>query len=528
MEKKNIFLLNNETDKLQMINKVIHRVNNQINAFFENNQTLENVLNIKGTWGTGKTTVVTHLEENFNQRFNNKNVKFYTINLWEYETVLNPYDNLIKDILNKIIKPNDLNLEEPEKSKNKIIAKWYANLSWQIPLISLLGIKATVGTNIKENEEKSLNELNNEAIREIKKYIKQENLKIVFIFDEIDRCTLKNQIKFLSYIKNIFHKITNIFFIVSCNNQYIDSNLSLSNDDSEPYTCKLFNKIIDLNLIIPSYRGVFTNNQFIDKFIKEIYNNKKITLSPREINTWLEKTNIIFLNFKKENDKSFKAWNKEIFIYQGIEEEIKFIIFFCFYIKNKEKDYYFEIIDNDKDNFMTSNSFNLLLNFLNKKNKKYNQLTQAKLMEFINANKWDERRTNDIINVFVGWKDLFRNKYSFHIFSLLPFILPIINDENINNFFEQKITKDHYLSELNTKQHYSESYFDSDHVNILFKYEKEWLPEFLKLFLDILWENSAIKNEPNLSNISENIIEPVMHYFNYKNIFNIIENTIFY
>jgi len=130
-----------------------------------------------------------------------------------------------------------------------------------------------------------LNELNNEAIREIKKYIKKENLKIVFIFDEIDRCTLENQIKFLSYIKNIFHKITNIFFIVSCNNEYIDSNLSLSNNNSESYTSKLFNKIIDLNLIIPSYRGVFTSNQFIDKFIKEIYNNKKITLSPREINT---------------------------------------------------------------------------------------------------------------------------------------------------------------------------------------------------------------------------------------------------
>ena len=522
----NNFLLNDKTDKLQMINKVINRVNNQINAFFENDQTLKNVLNIKGTWGTGKTTVVNHLEENFNQKFNNKDVKFYTINLWEYETVLNPYNNLIKDILNKIIKTDDLNLKEPEKSKNKIIAKWYANLSWQIPLISLLGIKATVGTNIEGNEEKSLNELNNEAIREIKKYIKKENLKIVFIFDEIDRCTLENQIKFLSYIKNIFHKITNIFFIVSCNNEYIDSNLSLSNNNSESYTSKLFNKIIDLNLIIPSYRGVFTSNQFIDKFIKEIYNNKKITLSPREINTWLEKTNIIFLNFKKENDKTFKAWNKETFIYQGIEKEIEFIIFFCFYIKNKQKDYYYEIIDNDKDNFMTSNSFNLLLNFLNEKNMKY-KLNQVALLELINANKWDERNSSKG-NVFVGWKDLFRNKYSFHIFSLLPFILPIINEKNINKFFEQKITKDSYLIKLNNGIQSFGGIYVGDYINILFKYEKEWLPEYLKLFLDILWENSDIKNDPNILNISENIIEPVMHYFNYKKIFNIIENAIFY
>jgi|GEM_PF-4349696 len=45
----NNFLLNDKTDKLQMINKVINRVNNQINAFFENDQTLKNVLNIKGT-----------------------------------------------------------------------------------------------------------------------------------------------------------------------------------------------------------------------------------------------------------------------------------------------------------------------------------------------------------------------------------------------------------------------------------------------------------------------------------------------
>lgn len=515
----NNFLLNDKTDKLQMINKVIHRVNSQINDFFENDQTLKNVLNIKGTWGTGKTTVVTHLEENFNHKFNNKNVKFYTINLWEYETVLNPYNNLIKDILNKIIKTTN-------KRTRKLIAKWYANLSWQIPLISLLGFKATVGTNIKGNEEKSLNELNNEAIKEIKKYIKQEDLKIVFIFDEIDRCTLENQIKFLSYIKNIFHKITNIFFIVSCNNEYIDSNLSFSNNNSESYTCKLFNKIIDLNLIIPSYRGVFTNNQFIDKFIKEIYNNKKITLSPREINTWLEKTNFIFLNFKKENDKTFTAWNKETFIYQGIEEEIKFIIFFCFYIKNKQKDYYYEIIDNDKDNFMTSNSFNLLLNFLNMKNLKY-KLTQANLIEFMNANKWDERNDSKG-NVFVGWKDLFRNKYSFHIFSLLPFILPVINYENIDKFFEVKITKDPYLRKLNNNMPTFSNLYVGDYINILFKNEEEWLPEYLKLFLDILWEIAYIENKDNFSNNSENIREPVMHYFNYKNIFNIIENTIFY
>ncbi|WP_308150270.1 P-loop NTPase fold protein [Spiroplasma sp. AdecLV25b] len=132
-----------------------------------------------------------------------------------------------------------------------------------------------------------------------------KNKKIVIIFDELDRCTPTNQIIFLSYIKNIFFKITNIFFIVSSNNEVINQKLYIENKreyeskyELENYTDKLFNSVFDLDIHFDAENLIFTDNEFIKQFLKEMD-----IKNPRLINKIIENLETIMkIEMNKQNN----------------------------------------------------------------------------------------------------------------------------------------------------------------------------------------------------------------------------------
>ncbi|WP_425381815.1 P-loop NTPase fold protein [Spiroplasma endosymbiont of Polydrusus pterygomalis] len=206
-----ISLLNEENDKIGMI-LVIKIINEKIYSFFyeKKNENKINNLNINGAWGSGKSTIVNNLENFYKKTYGEKDkIEWIVLNLWEYETIVNPYFKLINDILNKILDNDEI--ISKKLNKNYKIEK-SVSTSWTIPFLKIFGAEIKFNAKMLQNDKNDLNKLIKETVAKINNFLNENNKKIIIIFDEIDRCIPDNQIKFLSYIKNIFLEISNIFF----------------------------------------------------------------------------------------------------------------------------------------------------------------------------------------------------------------------------------------------------------------------------------------------------------------------------
>ncbi|WP_342276458.1 P-loop NTPase fold protein [Spiroplasma endosymbiont of Nebria brevicollis] len=124
-----------DNDKMNMI-PIIKLINKRIKLFFDNlklnkkinlndEQNINNILNINGSWGSGKSTIINNLEKYW--KFKNEKPIFIIINLWEYE--------IIKDIIRNI-KPFIKN--DNENIKNSKIKNLVLQLKTQIPVLLLV------------------------------------------------------------------------------------------------------------------------------------------------------------------------------------------------------------------------------------------------------------------------------------------------------------------------------------------------------------------------------------------------------
>lgn len=511
--------LNKDNDKMDMINKVIKPINNKILYFFNSSNKVidKNLININGIWGSGKSTIIHNLENNYEDKSNE--IKWVIINCWEYETSLDPYLDLINDIANKIISFSELNEQQKQQEITKI-RKLSVNLRIKYKYWELTpGIEYESSKKI--NKPKQLKEIIQELINELKIFVKKN--KIVVIFDELDRCTPTNQIYFLSYIKNIFLKVTNIFYIISSNNEYINKNIMkecCNNDNKkEKYTEKIFSNTINLNNIFPIETGTFTENGYINDFRKKIKNITIIT--PRQMDNWLNQINEIIKNL--ENDKDFSLLktnnNDDEWFKKNILWKIEFIIFYCYYIKNQDSEYYSSIINVNSNNIINSNFFMLVKTQLISKIDNQNVLYNEDLVSMILNNK---NSYYPGLKFKLLWKDSINDPYYMYnpinFSASIPFLSPFLNEENIDKVFIREIDANANRTivrgnRLDTMLLDSEDY--------LFKFDLKSkflnLPKHSKLFFELI-----MIGHPASGNLMrfENIIK-------LDNICKIIENSIF-
>ncbi|QIA69371.1 P-loop NTPase fold protein [Spiroplasma citri] len=177
-------------------------------------------------------------------------------NIWEYEISNNIFISILCDILRFFnYKSEDkFDLIKLLKSILTISTEYAINFASNYFKIEspLKYIKKIINKS-KCKEENLLQFDNyNEAIKEI---IRQINLytqysKNIFIFDELDRCTIPKMIEFLSIIKNILFRLNNCFFIVSCDSDRINKMLNQNENNginqNENYTDKIFYHTINI------------------------------------------------------------------------------------------------------------------------------------------------------------------------------------------------------------------------------------------------------------------------------------------
>ncbi|URM52987.1 P-loop NTPase fold protein [Mycoplasma sp. SG1] len=496
--------LSKHNDKISMIDYVIRPINEYIHDFFKNknapnSKPFHNVFNINGGWGSGKTTIIQNLTTYYKKSYPSDDINFKILNLWECELYVDPA-RVILDIINFI----DTSVyDEKDKisttSGEKITKKGILVLKsfWYHLSGSYTYEKVKENSRIKHPPR--IDELINGYIEELNNNTK--NKSIVFIFDELERCTPENQIKILSIIKNIFWKVTNIFWIVVSNNklinQHINGNLDinlLKLTYNEKYTDKIFPIQLDLDNIYPE---IFIDNFTDNKYIKEFCN--KVNISSLKLNIKLIiQVNNLFNSLKNKNEfevlfKEYKSNSKEAEIISIQKDYLELIIFYCYYLKYEDNKEYKELIKLTDSHLLKSNFLHLFINNIivqyRKKaildTDKFPLETSIKSLITKGRNTDDPYITIDRINYTPFKLDYFLNdrfndnNLKNWFFGLIPFFGSHLTTDNISQIFSIEEGSTNQLHIVIIKKEYLLYYFPTHKkcfFNIFFRYIKSEIP----------------------------------------------------
>ena len=156
------------------------------------------VIGLEGEWGSGKTTILNNLKNEFSK--NNKDITIVdNFDLWTYET----QEALLLAMFQVILDKSNIKC-------NIIFGKEIINT-----IISLIGSDKKIGAMIKSLLFKE--NLNNDVSKikeQISEHLRKHNISIVFFIDNIDRANANNII-FLFKIINTILDIDNITYVLS-------------------------------------------------------------------------------------------------------------------------------------------------------------------------------------------------------------------------------------------------------------------------------------------------------------------------
>ncbi|AGM25502.1 P-loop NTPase fold protein [Spiroplasma chrysopicola] len=283
-------------------NDVFELINDTVLNYFNNPNSNDNNLNIKGKWGYGKTTFINKFKENYKDTYNCN-----VLNLWKYEISDNVFISILSDIL-KILKY--------EPSANPNIKKILTGV--------VLSLTRTKWIKKEIDEAKEIDDLYsldffNESLQEMINQInsltkaQSEVKKIIIIFDELDRCTSEQMIKILSTIKNVLFHIENLFFIICSDSDHI--NQVLSSSSAENYTNKIFSNTLDIKYITMFDKSLIPNiidNIIIDKWILDKKDFRSIEYAYNKTNKYFQKNLTLFYESMHKNDRLI--WESFIFV----------------------------------------------------------------------------------------------------------------------------------------------------------------------------------------------------------------------
>ncbi len=243
-------------------------------------------IGLQGEWGTGKTSLMSLLLEDFNQ----KNIACSWVNTWEYSMFRGANETtpgVLKGMLEKLqesCNSRGIKIKKENEAKFKTAARFLGGLANQI-------IANQTGVNIKEAAEGSTSNQNPTAeIAEIKAMITElinelvldtSNTiqKVVFFVDDLDRIPPGDAVEVLEALKNIFD-IPNCIFILAIDYDVVvkglESKFGPKTEENEREFRSFFDKIIQVPFSMP------TGTYDIENFLVEKLNSIGIQISDIE------------------------------------------------------------------------------------------------------------------------------------------------------------------------------------------------------------------------------------------------------
>ena len=234
---------------------------------------------LQGEWGTGKTSLMSLLLEDFNE----KNIACSWVNTWEYSLFRNANETtpgVLRGMLEKLkesCKSRDIwTLKDDTEERFKSAARFLGGLANQIVAkqtgMDVKGAAAIGGSNQKASAEVAeIKALIAGLITDLIEDPKNKIEKVVFFVDDLDRIPPGDAVEVLEALKNIFD-IPNCVFILAIDYDIVvkglESKFGPKTDENEREFRSFFDKIIQVPFSMPI--GTYDIENFLVEKLKDL------------------------------------------------------------------------------------------------------------------------------------------------------------------------------------------------------------------------------------------------------------------
>lgn len=233
---------------------------------------------LQGEWGTGKTSLMSLLLEDFNE----KNIACSWVNTWEYSLFRNANETtpgVLRGMLEKLkesCKSRGIwTLKDDTEEKFKSAARFLGGLANQIVAnqtgIDVKGAAEGGGNQKSAAEVAEIKALIADLIADLIKDPKNPIEKVVFFVDDLDRIPPGDAVEVLEALKNIFD-IPNCVFILAIDYDIVvkglESKFGPKTDENEREFRSFFDKIIQVPFSMPI--GTYNIENFLVEKLKSL------------------------------------------------------------------------------------------------------------------------------------------------------------------------------------------------------------------------------------------------------------------
>ena len=256
----------------------VHKYSNALSNFISNSET-PITIGLQGEWGTGKTSLMSLLLEDFKT----KEIACSWVNTWEYSMFRNANETtpgVLRGMLEKLkescVERGVWTLKDTTQAKFKSAAKFLSGLANQVVAKQTgidvkaagEGITSKTHSSIEIAEIKSLiSGLIQDLINDSKNPIK----KVVFFVDDLDRIPPYDAVEVLEALKNIFD-IPNCVFILAIDYDVVvkglEGKFGPKTEQNEREFRSFFDKIIQVPFSMPT--GTYDIEYFLVEKLKSI------------------------------------------------------------------------------------------------------------------------------------------------------------------------------------------------------------------------------------------------------------------
>ncbi len=233
---------------------------------------------LQGEWGTGKTSLMSLLLEDFNE----KNIACSWVNTWEYslfrdanETTPGVLRGMLEKLKESCKSRGIWTLKDDTEEKFKSAARFLGGLANQIVAnqtgIDVKGAAVGGGNQKSSAEVAEIKALIADLIADLIKDPKNPIEKVVFFVDDLDRIPPGDAVEVLEALKNIFD-IPNCVFILAIDYDIVvkglESKFGPKTDENEREFRSFFDKIIQVPFSMPT--GTYDIENFLVEKLKSL------------------------------------------------------------------------------------------------------------------------------------------------------------------------------------------------------------------------------------------------------------------
>ena len=236
---------------------------------------------LQGEWGTGKTSLMSLLLEQFNDEANRNEIASSWVNTWEYSMFKGAKEttpSVLKGMLDKLkdsCKERGVwTLKDDAKSTFNKAGKFLSGIANQVVANQTgINVKDAVDSNSESyvaeiaEVKKMISGLIQELINDVKNPVK----KVVFFVDDLDRILPSDAVEVLESLKNIFD-IPNCVFILAIDYDVVvkglESKFGPKTKENEREFRSFFDKIIQVPFTMPV--GAYDISSFLKNKLAEL------------------------------------------------------------------------------------------------------------------------------------------------------------------------------------------------------------------------------------------------------------------